>query len=326
MQGPVSRDKKVVRAVDVVAPPNATKARQAVGSSQSLSSPYRPPASRPEALKLGQGTGKILARKVSIKEVVPVLSPSSVNLKSDPSPSVSTGVGPPGLGVGSSGSGVGILNSAPRKQKQLLDRRALPIPPVSVPLTSDGNAVGLRSKDASLSGCDERRAPVPTQTNRVDFFNALRRKAGLDSTLNAVDKSDVAPSKINAVVKSNEVGSAMPEESVNHLMEVVGEEDPLVDPYPSENGDRHENDTTLDAEEPVSHIELFGIESKENGEIMEGTTYDQLFEDDITFMISLGWNKARVEETDALTQDEIDAFFQKVFPQSSGPRVFVHHG
>ena len=313
----------MVRAVDVVALPNATKARQAVGSSLSLSSPYRPPASRPEALKLGQGTGKILARKVSIKEVVPVLSPSSVNLKPDPTPSASTGVGPPGLGVGSSGSGIGILNSAPRKQKQLLDRRALPIPPVLIPVTSDGNAVGSRSRDASLSGFDERRASVPTQTNRVDFFNALRRKAGLGSTLNAVDKLDVAPPKINAVVKSNAVGNALPEESV---MEVVGEEHPIVDPYPSENGDRHENDTTLDAEEPVSHIELFGIESKENGEMMEGTTYDQLFEDDITFMISLGWSKARVEETDALTQDEIDAFFQKVFPQSSGPRVLVHNG
>ncbi|KAG0558220.1 hypothetical protein KC19_10G013000 [Ceratodon purpureus] len=303
--GPVPRDKKVVRAVDVVAPPSTMKARQAIGSSQGLSSPYRPPASRPEALKLGQGTGKILSRKAPIKEVVPVLSPSPVTLKPDASPLVSTGVGPPGLGLGT--TAVGVLNSAPRKQKQLLDRRALPIPPVLVP----GDAAGIRPKDASLSGSDERRASVPTQTNRVDFFNALRRKAGLGGTPNIVDKLDVAPPKSNDIVNGDEVGNALAEERANHLLEDVGEEHPIVDSYPSENGDRHENDTTLDAEEPVSHVELFGNESKENGEMMEGTTYDQLFEDDITFMISLGWSKARVEETDALTQDEIDAFFQK---------------
>jgi hypothetical protein len=310
--------------VDVVAPPSTMKARQAIGSSQGLSSPYRPPASRPEALKLGQGTGKILARKVPIKEVVPILSPPPVNMKPDPSPLVSTALGPPGLGLGSSASGVGVLNSAPRKQKQLLDRRALPIPPVLV----TGDAAGIRSKDASLSGSDERRASVPTQTNRVDFFNALRRKAGLGGTPNIVDKLEVAPPKSNDIANGDEVGDALPEESANHLLEDGGEEHPVGDSYPSENGDRHENDTTLDAEEPVSHVELFGTESKENGEMMEGTTYDQLFEDDITFMISLGWSKARVEETDALTQDEIDAFFQKVHtssPQNSGPWVIMPH-
>jgi len=275
------------------------KPRQAIGTSQGLTSPYRPPASRPEALKLGQGTGKILARKVPIKEVVPGLSPSPVSpvLKPDPSPLVSTAVGSLGLGVGSSVTGVGVLNSAPRKQKQLLDRRALPIPPVLVP---DG---GMRSKD----GSDERRPSAPTQ-NRVDFFNALRRKAGLGGTPTIVDKLDVAPPKSNDMSNGEEVGNAVPEESVN-----LEQEHPAIDPYPLENGDRHESDAALDAEGPVSHVEeLFGTEGKENGEIGEGPAYDQLYEDDITFMVSLGWNQARVEETDALTQDEIDAFLQKV--------------
>lgn len=296
----------MVRAVDVVAPPSTMKPRQAIGTSQGLTSPYRPPASRPETLKLGQVTGKILARKVPIKEVVPGLSPSPVSpvLKPDPSPLVSTAVGPLGLGVGSSVTGAGVLNSVPRKQKQLLDRRAVPIPPV---LVTDG---GMRSKDGS-SGSDERRPSAPTQ-NRVDFFNALRRKAGLGGTPTIVDKLDVAPPKSNDMANGEEVvGNVVPEESVN-LEEDVGEH-PVVDSsYPLENGDRHESDTALDAEGPVSHVELFGTEGKQNGEIGEGTTYDQLFEDDITFMVSLGWNQARVEETDALTQDEIDAFFQKV--------------
>lgn len=307
----------MVRAVDVVAPPSAMKPRQAIGTSPSgLTSPYRPPASRPETLKLGQGTGKILARKVPIKEVVPGLSPSPVSpvLKPDPSPLVSASVGPLGLGVGSSVTGAaaaaGVLNSAPRKQKQLVDRRALPIPPVLVS-AADG---GMRSKDGS-SGSDERRPSAPTQ-NRVDFFNALRRKAGLGGTPTIVDKLDVAPPKGNDMVDGEEgegvVGgnAATQEESVN-LEEDVGEH-PVVDSYPLENGDRHdENDAAaLDAEGPVtsSHVEeLFGAEGKENGEIGEG-----LYEDDITFMVSLGWNQARVEETDALTQDEIDAFLQKV--------------
>jgi len=190
----------------------------------------------------------------------------------------------------------------PRKQKELLDRRALPIPPVLVP---EG---GVRSKD----GSDERRPSAPTQ-NRVDFFNALRRKAGLGGTPPIVDKLDVAPPKSNDMANGEETGNAaVPEESVN-LEQEQEQEHPAVDSYPLENGDRHESDTALDAEEPVSHVEeLFGTERKENGEIGEGPAYDQLYEDDITFMVSLGWNQARVEETDALTQDEIDAFLQKV--------------
>jgi hypothetical protein len=247
-------------------------------------------------------------------------------LKSDPSPVVATAVGLPGLGLG---TGVGVLNSAPRKQKQLLDRRAVPIPPVSLPGISDGNAGGLRPKDGSagpLSGGDERRPSAPTQ-NRVDFFNALRRKAGLGGTPNIVDKLDVAPPKSNDMVNGEEVGNdALPEESVHLDWEDVAEH-PVVDSYPLENGDRQENDTTLDAEGPCSDVEHFGTEGKENGELMKGTTNDQLFKEadgslqqqlargeevEIPFLISLGWNRAKAEETDALTQDEIDAFIQKV--------------
>ncbi|KAG0610892.1 hypothetical protein M758_7G099700 [Ceratodon purpureus] len=342
--GPSPRDKKVERVVHSIAPPSTMKPRQAIGTSQVLNSPYRPPASRPEALKLGQGTGKILSRKGPIKEVVPVLSPSSVitGLKPDPSPLVATAVGLPGLSLG---TGVGVLNSAPRKQKQLLDRRAVPIPPVSVP---DGSTGGIRSKDGNagpFSGGDERRPSAPTQ-NRVDFFNALRRKAGLGGTPNIVDKLDVAPPKSNDMVNGEEVGNdALPEESV-HLdwEDVADHEHPVVDSFPLENGDRQENDTTLDAEGPCSDAEHFGTEGKENGEITEGTTDDQLFKEadgslqqqlareeevEIPFLISLGWNRAKAEETDALTQDEIDAFIQKRNELTSLPaaqqRSSIHH-
>jgi hypothetical protein len=265
--GPVARDKKVVRPLDVVATPSTMKPRLMLGTpSQGSALPYRPPASR-DALKLG--TGKVLARKVPIKEVGPG-APVSPVLKADASPLVSP------LGLGPVTAATGLLNSAPRKQKQLLDRRAVPIPlPVSVP---DGG----RPKD----GSDERRPSAPTQ-NRVDFFNALRRKAGLAGTPTIVDKLDIAPPK------EEELENAVPEESV----------EPVADnSYPLENGDRsHESEDTT--EEPVE--ELFG---KENG---EEPAFDQLYEEDITFMVSLGWDQACVEETDALTQDEIDAFLNK---------------
>lgn len=272
----MARDKKVVRPLDVVATPSTMKPRLTLGTpSQGSALPYRPPASR-DALKLG--TGKVLARKVPIKEVGGPGAPVSPVLKTDASPLVS----PLGLGPVTAATG-GLLNSAPRKQKQLLDRRAVPIPlPVSVP---DGG----RPKD----GSDERRPSAPTQ-NRVDFFNALRRKAGLAGTPTIVDKLDVAPPKEEDNAEEESLENTVPEESV----------EPVADnSYPLENGDRsHESEDT--AEEPVE--ELFG---KENG---EEPAFDQLYEEDITFMVSLGWDQACVEETDALTQDEIDAFLNKV--------------
>lgn len=307
-----------------IAPLSTIKSRQAIGTSQVLNSPYRPPATRPEALKFGQGTGGFLSRKVPVKEVVLILPLSSggTGLKPDPSPLVATAVGSP-----CSATGVGVLNTALRKQKQLLDRRAVPLPPVSVPVISDVSTGGIRSNDGNagtLSGSDERRQTAPT-LNRVDFFNALRRKAGLAGTPNTVHKMDVAPPKRNDMVNGKELGNALPEES-SHLWEDVREH-PVVDSYLLENGDGEMNDTTLDAEGPCCNVEHFGTEGKENGEITNGTTDDQLFKEadgflqqqllqgeevEIPFLISLGWNRAKVEATDALTQDEIDAFIQKV--------------
>nr|XP_024384910.1 uncharacterized protein LOC112286831 [Physcomitrium patens] len=332
--GPSPRDKKVERAVHVIAPPNALKARQGMGSSQQvLSSPYRPPASRPEAPKLGQGTGKILTRKVPVKEAVLVVSPSPVTtgLKTEASAVVATGLGAPGLGGGSSASAVGVLNSGPRKQKQLLDRRAVPIPPVTAGASSDGSSGGIRSKDGSLSGGDERRPCVPTQ-NRVDFFNALRKKAGLGGTSNVVDKLDVAAPKSDDLLNGVEVGNGLSEESVHPLGD-AGEHS-VGESYPSENGERQEIDSSGDGEGGGSDSEVFGTVGKENGGMMEGTTDDtgeeQVFEEgdgslqqqlasgdgpseaeEMSFLISLGWSQADAEETDALTQDEIDAFIQK---------------
>ncbi|XP_024396638.1 uncharacterized protein [Physcomitrium patens] len=322
--GPSPRDKKVERTVHVTAPPNALKPRQAMGSSQQvLSSPYRPPASRPEALKLGQGTGKFLTRKVPIKEVVPVSSPSPVNtvMKAEASPLVATGLGLPGMGGGSSPSVVGVLNSASRKQKQLLDRRAVPIPPVSIVVNSDGNSAGTRSKDGDLFGGDERRPSVPTQ-NRLDFFNALRRKAGLDGPPNIVDKMDVVAPKSDVLVN----------DSVQ-LLEDVSEHS-VVQSYSLDKIDRREMDTTVDGEVAASDAGVFGAMGEENCELREGMTEgaheDQVLreavgsleqklalgegpseDEEMSFLISLGWSQADAEETDALTQDEIDAFIQK---------------
>lgn len=306
-----------------------------MGTSQQVpSSPYRPPASRSEALKLGQGTGKILTRKVPVKEVVSVLPspPVSMGLKTEASPLVATSLVLPVLSGGSSASAVGVLSSAPRKQKQLLDRRALPIPPVSVGSSLDGNIGSISSKDGSFSGGDERRLTVPTQ-NRVDFFNTLRKKAGLSSAPNIVDKLDVEAAKTDDLVNDVDVEVGLSDEIVRPLDD-VGEQ-PVVDSYPLENGDRQEMDTAVDAEGAASDAGEFGSAAEENGALIGSTTEDvveeQVFEEadvslqqqlasgdglseheEMLFLISLGWSQADAEETDALTQDEIDAFIQKV--------------
>lgn len=323
------------RLVHVTAPPNVLKPRQVMGTSQQvLSSPYRPPASRSEALKLGQGTGKILTRKVPVKEVVSVLPslPVSTGPKTEGSLLVATSLVLPGLSGGSSASTVGVLSSAPRKPKQLLDRRALPIPPVSVGSNLDGNIGSINSKDGSFSGGDDRRLTVPTQ-NRVDFFNALRKKAGLSSALNIVDKLDVVVAKTDDLVNDVDVGVGLSEEVVRPV-EDVGEH-PVADSYSLENGIRQEMDTAVDAERAASDAVAFCMAAEENGALIENTTEDvvedQVFEEadgslqqqlapgdglseqeEMLFLISLGWNQADAEETDALTQDEIDAFIQKV--------------
>ena len=342
MQGLSPRDKlpkpKVVRAVDVVAPSTVVKVRQPMVASQVPSSPYRPPAlPRPDLLKPAQTPGKILVRKVS-KDVAPVLSSSqaSSGLKSDSSPLVASAVGVLGLSVGSAAIGVAPnMVATPRKQKQLLDRRAVPIPPISVPVGLDGSIGGVRSKDGNsgtVVGGDERRPPMPTQ-NRVDFFNALRKKAGLSSTPNIVDKLDAVTPKKSDIVNGKDV-TPSPEESVN-LSEDVGENS-QVDSFQLENGESEQNDITADADMPAPMNKFF-IEEKEiqrsrNGLIMEDTADEQLSEEaeatlqqqvassgatadeeeEAAFLRSLGWVENAEGGEDALTEEEINAFLEAV--------------
>lgn len=342
MQGLSPRDKllkpKVVRAVDVVAPSSVVKVRQPMVSSQVLSSPYRPPAPpRPDLLKPAQTAGKILVRKVN-KDVATVLSSpqATSGLKTDSSPLVASAVGVLGLSVGNAAiGGAPNMVAHPRKQKQLLDRRAVPIPPISVPVGLDGNNGGVRTKDGNsgtAAGGDERRPPMPTQ-NRVDFFNALRKKAGLSSTPNTVDKLDAVTPKKSDIVNGKDITTSL-EESV-HLSEDVGENS-QVDSFQLENGESQQNDITADADMPVP-MDKFFIEEKEmqrsrNGLIMEDTADEQQSEgteatsqqqvtssgatadeeEEAAFLRSLGWVENAEGGEDALTEEEINAFLEAV--------------
>lgn len=334
VQGLVSREKPkpkvVVRAVDVVAPPTSMKARLTVSTSQVPSLPYRPPAPpRPDALKSVQTAGMILGRK-GIQEggLMPSLSHVGGRPKSELMPSVVASSGGLIPNVGSSAAGVLHL---PRKPKQLLDRRAVPISPVSASAGLDGNAGSASTKDGSsgaMSGSDERRSTQPTQ-NRVEFFNALRRKAGLSAPPSVVDKSDVAPARDSGVANGKEVTNISAEEGVMELSEddVMNT---LMDSHGLENGDggHDERSPSSGTPAPGDKVHVDGRVT-ENGPTAEDTPRaanekaDRVpqaqvvsgaadVEEEYMFLRSLGWVESAEEVEDSLTEEEIMSFWKRV--------------
>lgn len=334
MQGLVPREKPkpkvVVRAADVVAPPTSMKARLTVSTSQVPSLPYRPPAPpRPDALKPVQTAGMILGRK-GIQEggLMPSLSHVSGRPKSELMPSVVAASGGLIPNVGSSATGVLHL---PRKPKQLLDRRAVPISPVSASAGLDGNAGSASTKDGSsgaMSGSDERRSTQPTQ-NRVEFFNALRRKAGLSAPPSVVDKSDVAPARDSGVANGKEVTNISAEEGVMEFPEddVMNT---LIDSHRLENGDRGHDERTPSSGTPApgDKVHVDGRVT-ENGPTAEDTPRvvndkaDRVpqaqvasgatdVEEEYMFLRSLGWVESAEEVEDSLTEEEIMSFWKRV--------------
>lgn len=330
MQGLVPREKPkpkaVVRAVDVVAPPTSMKARLTVSTSQVPSLPYRPPAPpRPDALKSVQTAGMILGRK-GIQEggLMPSSSHVSGRPKSELMPSAVAASGGLIPNVGSSATGVLHL---PRKPKQLLDRRAVPISPVSASAGLDGNAGSASTKDGSsgaMSGSDERRSTQPTQ-NRVEFFNALRRKAGLSAPPSVVDKLDVAPARDSGVANGKEVTNISAEEGVMELLE-----DDVMDSHRLENGDRGHNERTPSSGTPApgDKVHVDGRVT-ENGPTAEDTPRaandkaDRVpqaqvvsgatdVEEEYMFLRSLGWVESGEEVEDSLTEEEIMSFWKRV--------------
>ncbi|CAK9238558.1 unnamed protein product [Sphagnum troendelagicum] len=276
---------KVVRTQDVVTPPAGMKVRQPVGSSAS-SSPYRLPASQHAE------TPKVLTHKMNkeIGSVLPLSQPDSA-LKSNSSPlgPISVGVSL-GSAVGNASGGGGNISYTPRKQKQLLDRHALPIPPLSLPAGSlDGSLGGIRPKDGLngiLAGTDDRRPPMPTQ-NRVDFFNALRKKASVGAALSAADMRDQMTTKKSDFVNGKELvasltnqNAASPEEStINGVIMKEG-----------------------------SNEQLFETEVSANV-ASGGATASE--EEEAAFLRSLGWEENAEDGEEALTEEEISAFYQE---------------
>ncbi|CAM6009733.1 unnamed protein product [Sphagnum balticum] len=282
---------KVVRTQDVVTPPAGMKVRQPVGSSAS-SSPYRLPASQHAETPKVLQAGKVLPHKMN-KEIGSVLLSSQPDsaLKSNSSPlgPISVGVSL-GSAVGNASGGGGNISYTPRKQKQLLDRHALPIPPLSLPAGSlDGSLGGIRPKDGlngTLAGTDDRRPPMPTQ-NRVDFFNALRKKASVGAALSAADmrdqmttkKSDFANGKELVAPLTNQNAASPEESTINGVIMKEG-----------------------------SNEQLFETEVSANV-ASGGATASE--EEEAAFLRSLGWEENAEDGEEALTEEEISAFYQE---------------
>ncbi|CAM6092249.1 unnamed protein product [Calypogeia fissa] len=311
---------KVIRAVDVVAP-QPMKLSQPLAS-QLVSSPYRPPAPpRPEPLKAPQG--KLLVRKTSKEAVAAMLSPSSIP-KGDGTGSTSV-VSAAGALVGMGGTNAGTNASGtlapPRKQKQLLDRRAVPIPPISVPMGSEGGS-GPRSKESG-SASEDKRPPIPAQ-NRSDFFNALRKKAaGISS--GSLEKMESGALQKNDGV--NEKGVEAEEETGPFQGDVS-----QMAPYQLK-----ENGTAASTfpKSSLSGSDVYGIsDTKEdapsNGASTEGAEGNSeqsstapsspvaipnrataTEEEEAAFLRSLGWEESAEESGEGLTEEEINSFYQE---------------
>jgi hypothetical protein len=351
-QGLSPREKlkvKAVRATDVVAQPAGMKIRQGMGSSQVLSSPYSLPApQRPETAKSSQAGKVVVVHKVN-KEIVSVLpsTQSKSALKHDSSLlGPVSGGGSLGSSVGNAAIGGANVASTARKQKQLLDRRAVPIPPISLPAGSlDGNlGGGSSSKDGlfgTVAGTDDRRPPMPTQ-NRVDFFNALRKKASVGSAINTVDKLDVVTTTKSDFVNGKEPVASLSKQGVPSPEDAGG--DSLMDSFQLENGDRQLSMTKSLLDMPTIIDEFYlSIEGKEkesaiNGLIMQEGPNEQLFkpetlpsvasggataseEEEAAFLRSLGWEENAEGGEEALTEEEISAFFQERMRLKTVPTV-----
>jgi len=339
VQGLSPREKlkpKVVRTQDVVTPPAGMKVRQPVGSSAS-SSPYRLPASQHAETPKVLQAGKVLAHKMN-KEIGSVLLSSQPDsaLKSNSSSlgPISVGVSL-GSAVGNASGGGGNISYTPRKQKQLLDRHALPIP-LSLPAGSlDGSLGGIRPKDGSngtLAGTDDRRPPMPTQ-NRVDFFNALRKKASVGAALSAADMQDQMTTKKSDFVNGKELVASLTNQNAASPEGAGG--DSQVDSFQLESRDSQLSAATSIGDMPTTINEFYSdIEEKEtestiNGVIMKGGSNEQLFETEVSanvasggataseeeeaaFLRSLGWEENAEDGEEALTEEEISAFYQEV--------------
>ncbi|KAJ7538764.1 hypothetical protein O6H91_11G062600 [Diphasiastrum complanatum] len=296
-----SRDKsktKLMRNVDVTVS-NNSKMNQPTSSSQLLSSTYRPPFSpRSEVLKMPQG--KLLVLKPSKEATTSVSSPKPDVGASAPTVSAT---GSFVAGVASVTPYSHNLGGISRKQKQLLDRRAMPITQMVTNVGIDGGTVA-RVKEGSVM--EDKRALLQAQ-NRSDFFNALRRKAAINSitsenTEKVMQLENVTESS-SSVDRSNKFLTdgfelqndivdkefQSSEVSKSSILDVAVQQKAFIP-----------NGLSVDISEAVLG----------NSGVSDGGIVGTSEEEEAAFLRSLGWEES-TEEGEALTEEEINAFYQE---------------
>lgn len=269
------------------------------------------------------------------KEVSPgVLLPASTKAESSCQVNAATVGSVVASGGGAASGAVPTITVAiaPRKQKQLLDRRAVPIAPASVSSASDGGS-GLKPKD----GGDDKRPQVQAQ-NRSDFFNALRRKAaGVVSVSGNNEKSDVALVKCGNIGETDLRDTLCPNFSrsaaqlagydANGMVQSPGLVDNInvaeshflsVDVGKGNSG----SGPTVDGVKILSpdSSDLNDPSATRQGDSLVGGSE----EEEAAFLRSLGWEESAEGGEEALTEEEINAFYQEVhLSVRPSVRVFV---
>ncbi|KAJ7297787.1 hypothetical protein O6H91_Y036000 [Diphasiastrum complanatum] len=204
-----------------------------------------------------------------------------------------------------------------KKPKQLLDRRAVPI--ASVTLTGAEGGTSQQFKEGSSTG-NGRRISVQAK-NRSEFFNALRRKAaGGGTALSTSDnKNSMVGDKIEEVCARDELeDDNVPEEG--NLQGSAPTVDGIEVPKSSSNLSIAGNFSGTKREFPANGLILEGSQA-----IVKESTADDLSlgtlqvsgdagseEEETAFLRSLGWQENTKEGEEALTEEEINAFYKEV--------------
>ncbi|KAH9296273.1 hypothetical protein KI387_039861, partial [Taxus chinensis] len=273
---------KMLRAID---PPTSTGK---VG--HQLNSPLRATA-RPEPPKLPQGGKLVVLKSAKEKNGVP---------KSGMPDSLSpTKGGNINMSLCTLTAGGNSSMTGPRKSKNFLDRKSMPMSTISV---SSGLDCGTaqRSKDNSL--VNEEKKSLSQAQNRSDFFNTLRRKASgsLLEQKATEPKSNGVPNNVSTVdLKENGNSESLCEISNNAVpaIQVACNLDNVINA--ASVAVRGEIDTAAESSETGSPT------STNMYSFMGGSE-----EEEAAFLRSLGWEENAGGE-EALTEEEINAFYQQ---------------
>ncbi|EFJ14010.1 hypothetical protein SELMODRAFT_446036 [Selaginella moellendorffii] len=262
-----SRDKAKPKLTSLVSPSTPKIA-------QAPSSPMlrQPPPIRVETPKTPQSKLHVLKPGVAIPETAPAAS--------------SVGRTPT----------AGANSTAPRKLKQLLDRRAVPIPPLSA---SAGGADASRARNSKENGVTEDKRLQAQAQNRSDFYNAIRRKAA------GAGGSSSKPEEKSSSGDSNGGGGGAGNGRDRELEDETqdGGESP---PVAEVDHRRHHPAPTayLDNDDNAAN----GVKSEHSIKDVVGGSE----EEEAAFLRSLGWEEdGDAEGGEGLTEEEISAFYRE---------------